>query len=65
MKKSLPWDSAAGMACGAILAIHTAGNLLPWNPHGHGIVSEGLFDRQGQFHHMQDLDAKLVENLFC
>jgi len=28
-------------------------------------VSEGLFDRQGKFHHMPDLDAKLVENLFC
>ena len=35
------------------------------NPHVHGIVSEGLFDRQGKFHHMPDLDAKLVEDLFC
>jgi len=31
----------------------------------HGIVSEGLFDRQGQFHHMPGLDAKLIENLSC
>jgi len=65
MKESLPRDIAAGATCGAILAIHTAGNLLQWNPHVHGIVSEGLFDRQGKFHHISDLDAKRVENLFC
>jgi len=45
--------------------MHTAGNLLQWNPDAHGIVSEGLFDRQGQFHHMPGLDTKLVEDLFC
>jgi len=65
MKQALPRDSTAGATCGAILGIHTAGNLLQWNPHGHGIVSEGLFDRQGKFHHLPDLDAKLVEDLFC
>jgi len=65
MKEALPRESAAGEACGAILAIHTAGNLLKWNPHVHGIVSEGLFDRQGRIHHMSDLDAELVEDLFC
>jgi len=64
MKDALPQGSAASATCGAILAIHTAGNLLQWNPHGHGIVSEGLFDRQGQFHHIPDLDAKLVDDLF-
>jgi|GEM_PF-3052125 len=52
IKEALPRVSAAGATCGAILAIHTAGNLLQWNPHVHGIVSEGFFDRQGQFHHM-------------
>jgi len=62
MKEALPCDSAAGWAYGAILAIHTAGNLLQWNPHIHGIVSEGLIDRQGKFHHLPDLDAKLVED---
>jgi len=36
-----------------------------WNPHVHGVVSEGLFDRQGKFHHIPDLDAKLVEDHFC
>jgi len=65
MKESLPRDSAAGATCGAILAIHPTGNLLQSNPHVHGIVSEGLFDRQGQFHQMPDLDAKLIEDLFC
>ena len=65
MKETLPCDNAAGWACGAILAFHTAGSLLQWNPHIHGIVSEGLFDRQGKFHHLPDLDAKLVEDLFC
>jgi len=52
MNESLPRNIAAGATCGAILTIHTAGNLLQWNPHVHGIVSEGLFDRQDQFHHM-------------
>jgi len=65
MKEALPRVSAAGATCGAILAIHTAGNLLQWNPRVHGIVSEGLFDRQSKFHHMPDLDAKLVKDLFC
>ena len=65
MKQALPRERAAGATCGAILAINTAGNLLQWNLHVHGIVSEGLFDRQDQFHHMPDLDAKLIEDLFC
>jgi hypothetical protein len=43
---------------GAILAIHTAGNLLQWNPHVHGIVTEGFFDRDGMFVHLPDLHAK-------
>jgi len=47
MKEALPRDSVASATCGAILAIHTAGNFLQWNPYVHGIVSEGLFDRQG------------------
>jgi len=65
LKQALPRDCAAGATCGAILAIHSAGNLLQWNLHVHGIVSEGFFDRQAQFHHIPDLDAKLVEDLFC
>jgi len=55
-------DPASDGTPGAILAIHTAGNLLPWNPHVHGIVTEGFFDRQGTFHHRPDLDGKLVED---
>jgi hypothetical protein len=40
---------------GAVLAIHTAGNLLQWNPHVHGIVTEGFFDRDRMFVHLPDL----------
>jgi len=49
MKEALPCDSAAGWACGAILAIHTAGNLLQWNPHIHGIVSEAFSIARASF----------------
>jgi len=63
MKDALPRGTAADATCSAILAIHTAGNLLQWNPHVHGILSEGLFDRQERNHHIPDLDAKLVEDL--
>ena len=41
MKEALPRGGAKDGAPGAILAIHTAGNLLQWNPHVHGIVTEG------------------------
>jgi len=53
MKESLARDSAAGATCGAMLAIHSAGNLLQWNPHVHGIVSEGLFDSGKRKGHLQ------------
>jgi len=64
MKKTLPRGAVAGAAPGAVLAIHTAGNLLQWNPHVHGIITEGLFDREGRFHHLPGLDPKLVDILF-
>ena len=64
MKGALPEGTAADGASGAVLAIHTASNLLQWNPHVHGIVTEGLFDREGRFVHLPDLDPKFVEELF-
>ncbi len=64
MEEALPKGTATGAAPGAVLAIHTAGNLLQWNPHVHGIVTEGLFDRAGRFVHLPDLDSRLVNNLF-
>jgi len=64
MKETLSGNAAGDWRPGAILAIHTAGNLLQWNPHIHGIITEGLFDRAGKFHHLPELDAKFVENLF-
>jgi len=66
MKEALPGTAQRVQPVVPTLpSIHTTGNLLQWNPHVIGIVSEGLFDRQGQFHHMPDLYPKLIEDLFC
>ena len=64
MKEAVARDAAECGTPGAVLAIHTAGNLLQWNPHVHGIVTEGFFDRDGRFIHLPDLDPKFVEILF-
>ena len=64
MREGLTHDAAGDGTPGAVLAIHTAGNLLQWNPHLHGIITEGFFDRAGRFHHLPELDPKLVEILF-
>ena len=60
MKETMSRNNLGYGTPGAILAIHTAGNLLQWNPHIHGIVTEGLFDRGGRFVHLPDLDSNLV-----
>jgi len=48
------YDEAAGkkIDTGAVLAYQTAGDFLRWNPHFHGLVLEGGFDKQGRFVHI-------------
>jgi hypothetical protein len=64
MRETLQDGAASNEAPGAVLALHPAGNLLQWNPHAHGMFTEGLLDREGTFRHLPDLRLEYVEALF-
>lgn len=49
---------------GAILSLHSAGDLLPWHPHIHGIFLGGVIDAQGVFHQLSQIDTEKLTALF-
>jgi hypothetical protein len=58
------YNAAAGrrIQSAAVIAYASAGDLVRWNPHLHGIFLEGGFDRQGRFVHVPSLDfARLAQ----
>ena len=55
-------DRAA--AAGAIVAIQTYGDQLNFHPHLHSLVSNGVWDRQEQFHPFDPLDSEGLARLF-
>jgi hypothetical protein len=55
-------DPAA--AAGTILAIQSYGDQLNFHPHLHSLASDGVWDRQGQFHPFDRLDSEALTRLF-
>jgi len=49
---------------GAVIALHSAGDLLRWHPHLHGIFLLGVIDDDGVFHELEDIDTNELETLF-
>jgi hypothetical protein len=49
---------------GFVAALQTFGSFANWHPHVHGIVSEGLFERDGTFLTLWQLDPEAVEERF-
>jgi hypothetical protein len=53
-----------GVSPGAILAIQTYGDQLNFHPHLHSLLSDGVWDKQGQFHSFGPLDYEVLTRLF-
>ena len=64
MQEALPQGAEKNKVPGAVMALHTTGSLLQWNPHVHGLISEGVMDQEGRFHPIPNLQASQVESLF-
>ena len=49
---------------GVILSIQTSGDLIVWHPHCHCLVSDGIFDKQLNFHPIPDICIKKATIIF-
>ncbi|MGH9338212.1 MAG: transposase, partial [Acidobacteriota bacterium] len=61
------YDQAVlGQECtpGAIVAIQTYGDELNWHPHLHSLVSDAVWDRQGNPHPLPLMDSETLARLF-
>ena len=48
----------------AVMALHTAGDLLNWHPHIHSIVLNGAILDDGHFLELEQVDSTKLEELF-
>ena len=58
-----------GTQTGAVMALHTAGDLLNFHPHVHSLCLDGAVDESGVFHQLPAIDteqvtAQFAENVF-
>ncbi len=49
---------------GATMALHTAGDLLHFQPHIRALVLDGVIEPNGQFHRLTQIDVALVQAEF-
>lgn len=49
---------------GAVMALHTAGDLLNFHPHIHTIALDGVIDSTGTFHRLTECDIAHVQATF-
>ena len=49
----------------AVLALHTAGALLNWHPHIHGIFLNGGIFTDGSYAQLPEVDVELLEEFFA
>lgn len=57
-------EKLPGVAPGMVMALHTAGDLLHFHPHIHGIALDGGIDKTGTFERLPELDTLKLETLF-
>ena len=58
-------DELPGMKSGAVMALHTAGELLNWHPHIHALCLYGALDKEGVFHRLYSLDLNYLTRAFA
>ena len=66
------WDSwreylsqtVPGGKAGAVMALHSAGELLNWHPHIHALALNGVVLDDGAFVELSQVDTNLLEKLF-
>src|SRR5271157_1412834 len=60
------YSTAAGRKIqgAAVIAYASAGDFVRWNPHLHGIVVEGGFDRKGRFVHVPAVDLQRLAQYY-
>ncbi len=58
-------DELPGMSAGAVMALHTAGELLNWHPHIHALCLYGALDRKEAFHKLDSLDLNYLTRTFA
>jgi len=56
-------DRADG-APGVVLTLHTFGDFLNFHPHIHAVVSDGLFDRNGAYHPVEEHRLRALREIF-
>ena len=56
-------DRADG-APGVVLTLHTFGDFLNFHPHIHAVVSDGLFDRSGAYHPVEEHRLRALREIF-
>jgi hypothetical protein len=50
---------------GAVMALHTAGDLLNFHPHIHSLGLHGALDPDGKFHLLESVDNKFLTRQFA
>ena len=49
---------------GAVMALHTAGDLLNFHPHVHTIMLDGVVTPDGTFHRLTECDVEIIRSEF-
>ena len=50
-------DEFSGYQSGAVMALHSAGDLLNWHPHNHALMLHGAVDETGVFHRLELIET--------
>ncbi len=49
---------------GMIIAVQTFSDDLGWHPHLHALMTDGVFDENGNFHPLEHLSLSYIKNVF-
>lgn len=58
-------DALPDMSPGMIMSLHTAGDLLNFHPHVHGLALHGALDKSGVFHSLEAIDTDWLSVVFA
>lgn len=58
-------DALPGTETGAVMALHTAGDLLNFHPHIHALALQGGIDESGSFHPIDSVDTEYLSRVFA
>ena len=61
---SLKFPKLADAKPGAVMAMHTAGDLLNFHPHIHSIMLDGVVTADGRFHRLTECDVEIIRSEF-